>query len=81
MKRSSFIEFDNGKKDYNTFEFNNKKDYFHFLIYFNNESFEIFSSLKQELIEKWVSLINYLIDIQDDISIDDEFKDKSEESI
>ena len=67
MKRSSFIEFDNGKKDYKTFEFNNKKDFFHFLIYFNNESFEIFSSLKQELIEKWVSLINYLIDIQDDI--------------
>ena len=81
MKRSSFIEFDNGKKDYNTFEFNNKKDFFHFLIYFNNESFEILSSLKQELIEKWVSLINYLIDIQDDISIDENFKDKSEESI
>ena len=43
-----------------------KKDYFYFLIYLNNEKFEIFSSENENIIIKWVSIINYFISKQDD---------------
>ena len=66
MNKSCLVEFDLGKKSNKnlTPTFHKKKDYFHFMIYFKNETFEILSSESEELIGKWITLINYLIDIQ-----------------
>ena len=66
MNKSCLVEFELGKKNnkHLTPTFNKKKDPFHFMIYFKNETFEILSSENEELIGKWVTLINYLIDVQ-----------------
>ena len=66
MNKSCFVEFDLGKKNnqHLTPTFKKKKDNYHFMIYFKNETFEILSSENEELIGKWVTLINYLIDVQ-----------------
>ena len=64
MNKSCFVEFDLGKKNnqHLTPTFKKKKDNYHFMIYFKNETFEILSSDNEELIGKWITLINYLID-------------------
>ena len=80
IKKSYFVEFENEKKIFSTFEYNNKKNYSHFLIYFNNETFQIFSSLQQDLIEKWISLINYLIE-QNDTRTYNQIKNQFDEFI
>ena len=64
MKRACLVDFDNNRKS-NTFEtpaFKKKHDPCNFMIYFKNESFEVFGSENEELIEKWVTIINYFID-------------------
>ena len=69
IKKACYVEFEkmfshlkNGLEN----EGNEKKDYFYFLIYLNNEKFEIFSSENENIIIKWVSIINYFISKQDD---------------
>ena len=69
IKKACYIEFDkmisnlkNGLEN----EGNEKKDFFYFLIYLQNEKFEIFSSENENNIIKWVSIINYFISKQDD---------------
>jgi hypothetical protein len=64
MKRACLVDFDSNRKS-NTFEtpaFKKKNDPCNFLIYFKNESFEVFGSENEELIEKWVTIINYFIE-------------------
>ena len=46
---------------------NEKNSIFHFMIYFENETFEVFSG-DHKIVEKWITLINYLIDNQFEIS-------------
>ena len=64
MKRACLVDFDNNRKS-NTFDtpaFKKKHDPCNFMIYFKNESFEVFGSENEELIEKWVTIINYFIE-------------------
>ena len=64
MKRACLVDFDSNRKS-NTFEtpaFKKKHDPSNFMIYFKNESFEVFGSENEELIEKWVTIINYFIE-------------------
>lgn len=63
------VEFDFIKKTDN-FDVKNRKDLVHFMIYFDNESFEVFSG-ENVVVEKWVTLINYLIENQNDIYVVD----------
>ena len=37
------------------------------MIYFENETFEVFSG-EHKIVEKWITLINYLIDNQFEIN-------------
>ena len=69
MKKTCMVEFDFIKKTDN-FDVKNRKDLVHFMIYFDNESFEVFSG-ENEVVEKWVTLINYLIENQNDIYVVD----------
>ncbi len=67
MKRSCMVEFDLGKKNNGFDTTNEKNSIFHFMIYFDNETFEVFSG-ECKIVEKWVTLINYLIDNQFEIN-------------
>ena len=67
MKRSCMVEFDLGKKNIGFDTTNDKNSIFHFMIYFENETFEVFSG-ECKIVEKWVTLINYLIDNQFEIN-------------
>ena len=67
MKRSCMVEFDLGKKNNGFDTTNDKNSIFHFMIYFENETFEVFSG-ECKIVEKWVTLINYLIDNQFEIN-------------
>jgi hypothetical protein len=64
MKRACFVDFDNERKS-NTLDtpaFKKKHDPCNFIIYFKNESIEVFGSESEELIGKWVTIINYFIE-------------------
>jgi hypothetical protein len=61
------VEFDLGKKNIGFDTTNDKNSIFHFMIYFENETFEVFSG-ECKIVEKWVTLINYLIDNQFEIN-------------
>ena len=67
MKRSCMVEFDLGKKNIGFDTTNDKNSIFHFMIYFENETFEVFSG-EHKIVEKWITLINYLIDNQFEIN-------------
>ena len=67
MKRSCMVEFDLGKKNDGFDTTNDKNSIFHFMIYFENETFEVFSG-EHKIVEKWITLINYLIDNQFEIN-------------
>ena len=58
MKKACYIDFDNKNKIEKK---KNKKNKKYFLIYLKEEKFEIFASEKEEIIIKWVSIINYFI--------------------
>ena len=74
MKKSCFVEFDKGRETKRSLESDSqseRKEPYFFIIYLIKENFEMFSSDKIELLEKWVSLMNHLILKQEEYDKDD----------